>query len=199
MGERVTIGLMRIFGHEVWAGWVMIAALTYSIFPPVILGRKKLPLARRLQDKVLHTDAQMNKADWQTGLAGIGGVIGIGFGLWWADAAAAGIISFSILKDGIGAMRSATAELIDGAPRALGSDEVAQDATRLKQALEHRFPGARVKLRETGRYIRAVVEGAEAPDETGNELWPKDMDRSWRLFEVTFRKHEDDAPREGGG
>jgi hypothetical protein len=38
-------------------------ALTYSIVPPVILGRMKLPLAKRLQDKVLHTDAMMQKAD----------------------------------------------------------------------------------------------------------------------------------------
>ncbi len=186
MGERVTIGLVTVFGHQMWAGWVMIAALLYSVVPPVILGRRKIPLARRLQDKVLHTDAEMNKADWQTGLAGIAGIVGVGFGLWWADAAAAGLISFSILKDGITAMRSATAELIDGVPRSLESNEVAEDAVELQRSLEQRFPGAEVRMRETGRYIRAVIDGAE-PDEADEPLWPRHVDRPWRLQEVSFK------------
>lgn len=186
-GERVTIGLVTIFGREMWAGWPMVAALIYSVIPPVILGRMKLPLARSLQDKVLHTDAMMNKADWMTGLAGLGGVIGLGYGLWWADAAAAGVIAFSILHDGVRAMRSAAAELIDGAPRALETDEVAHDAAELERALAERFPGAQVKLRETGPYIRAVVEGAGAPGEDAKPLWPETVERPWRLWEVTFR------------
>lgn len=37
--EHPTIGLMSIFGYDVWAGWLMIAALIYSIIPPVVLGR----------------------------------------------------------------------------------------------------------------------------------------------------------------
>ena len=27
----------------------------------------------------------MQKADWMTGVAGIVGIIGVGFGFWWAD------------------------------------------------------------------------------------------------------------------
>ena len=191
-GERVTIGLVTILGYQIWAGWLMIAALLYSIIPPVILGRMKLPLARRLQDKVLHTDAEMNKADWQTGLAAIAGVIGLGLGLWWADALAAGIISFSILKDGLTAMRSATAELVDGAPRALAKSELADDAIELRQAMENRFPGANIKMRETGRYIRVVVEGARPPDDRNARFWPPHVERAWRLQEVTFEWTEDE-------
>lgn len=187
MGERVTIGLVTILDHQLWAGWLMIAALLYSVIPPIILGRMKLPLARRLQDKVLHTDAEMNKADWQTGLAGIAGIIGLGMGFWWADAVAAGLISFSILKDGISAMRSATAELVDGAPRALQNNDIADDAAELRRSLEGRFPGARIKLRETGRYIRAIVEGADPPAQDEPPLWPEHVDRPWRLYEVSFR------------
>ena len=93
----------------------MIAALAYSVVIPIVLGRLKLPVAKRLCDKVLHTDALMQKADWMTGIAGIGGVLGIALGLWWADALAAGFISLSILKDGLTSMRTASAELLDGA------------------------------------------------------------------------------------
>ena len=123
-GEHPTIGSVRWFGQEVWLGWPMMAALAYSVIPPVILGRMKLPLARKIADKVLHTDALMNKADWQTGLAAILGIGGVALGLWWADAVAAGFIALSILRDGVNAMRVAIVELTDGAPRKLDSAEV---------------------------------------------------------------------------
>ncbi|MDP8914539.1 MAG: cation diffusion facilitator family transporter [Pseudomonadota bacterium] len=185
--EHPTIGTMRAFGRDIWMGWPMIAVLLWSTIPSMILGRLKLPVARTINDKVLHTDADMQKADWMTGLAAIGGVIGIGFGLWWADAAAAGLISFGILHDGISELRASTAELVDGAPRKLEKDEVAEEAERLKGELERLFPGSEVRLRETGRVIRAQVVG-RPPDlpidlET---IWPGAPDRSWRLAQLSF-------------
>jgi cation diffusion facilitator family transporter len=185
--EHPTIGTMRAFGRDIWMGWPMIAVLLWSTIPSMILGRLKLPVARTINDKVLHTDADMQKADWMTGLAAIGGVIGIGFGLWWADAAAAGLISFGILHDGISELRASTAELVDGAPRKLEKDEVAEEAERLKGELERLFPGSEVRLRETGRVIRAQVTG-RPPDlpidlET---IWPGAPDRSWRLAQLSF-------------
>ncbi len=134
---------VRLFGQEIWLGWLMIAALAYSVIPPVILGRMKLPLARRLQDEVLHTDALMQKADWMTGLAGIAGIIGIGLGYWWADAVAAGIISFSILHDGVTSLRIAVAELADGAPRELGSARIEEEAEALEKRLQALYPRRR--------------------------------------------------------
>jgi cobalt-zinc-cadmium efflux system protein len=185
--EHATIGPVSLFGQDIWMGWVMVAALAYSVIPPVILGRMKQPLARRLQDKVLHTDALMQKADWMTGLAGIAGVVGIGLGYWWADALAAGLISFSILHDGLKTLRTATAELIDGVPRALDSSEIAEDAAKLKRALKERYPGAEVRLRETGRFINAQVSKV-APDEKVDldELWPGEPERRWRLAQLSF-------------
>ena len=59
--EHPTLGPIQLFGHTIWIGWLMIAALAYSIVPPVILGRLKQPVARRLKDKVLHTDAQCRR------------------------------------------------------------------------------------------------------------------------------------------
>ena len=185
--EHATVGPVTLYGQEIWSGWLMVAALVYSIIPPVILGHLKLPVAKRLQDKVLHTDAMMQKADWMTGVAGIAGVLGLGLGFWWADAAAAGLISLSILQDGIKALRSATAELVDGAPRELGKDEVAADAHKLKRALHERYPGADVKLRETGRFIHAQVSAVEPEAEVDlRSLWPGEPDRAWRLVQLSF-------------
>jgi len=186
-GEHVTIMPVRLFGHTVWMGWIMIAALLYSVIPPVLLARQKLPVARRLQDKVLHTDAMMQKADWLTGLAGVAGVVGVGLGFWWADAAAAGAISFSILQDGIRALRTASAELIDGAPRALDSSEIADDVGRLREALVRQFPGAEVRARETGRFIRAELTGIAPPSDVDlGRLWPGKPERAWRVAEISF-------------
>ena len=188
--EHVTVPPVELFGQHIWLGWLMIAALLYSVVPPFILGRMKLPVAKRLHDEVLYTDAMMQKADWMTGLAGVAGILGIGFGLWWADALAAGIISLSILRDGITALRIASAELADGTPRALGKADIAPDAAALIDALEARWPGAEVRVRESGRYLLAQVRGA-AGDFGGHAidlkaLWPGDEARSWRFAELAF-------------
>lgn len=185
--EHATIPMMNIFGHEVWMGWVMVMALVYSVIPPVILGHIKVPIARRLEDETLDTDAKMQRADWQTGLAGIAGVIGLGLGYWWADAAAAALISLSILRDGIGSLKVATAELIDGTPRALGSDKISDEAEQLCAILQKRYPGAEVRLRETGRFMHAQVEGVEPDDRVDlKSLWPGDPRKAWRLRQLSF-------------
>ena len=185
--EHVTIPSVFLFGQQIWLGWLMIAALAFSIVPPLLLGRMKLPVAQRLADEVMHTDAMMQKADWMTGLAGIAGIVGIGFGLWWADAAAAGFIAFSILHDGIRALRVSTAELIDGVPRELGEKYIAKDAKALIGELARLWPGSEIRLRESGRYILAEIEGA-VPDRpiVLDEIWPGDPKRSWRLAQLSF-------------
>jgi cation diffusion facilitator family transporter len=185
--EHATIGTVRLFGRDVWLGWPMIAVLLWSTIPSMILGRMKVPIARTINDKVLHTDADMQKADWMTGIAAIAGVIGIGYGLWWADAGAAALISFGILHDGTASLRASAAELVDGAPRKLDKDEVAEEAQELKDELERLFPGSTVRLRETGRVIRAQVTGRppELPIDLGS-IWPSDPARSWRLAQLSF-------------
>ncbi|MFZ3454643.1 cation transporter [Arthrobacter sp. 7Tela_A1] len=111
--EHPTIGGITLFGHTIWLGWLMIAAMIVTSIPPVILGRMKLKLAAPLHNKVLFADADMNKADWMTGVAVIIGVTGIGLGLWWADAAAALVVALSILRDGLVNVRSAVRGLLD--------------------------------------------------------------------------------------
>lgn len=198
MAEHVTIPSVTLFGQQLWLGWLMMAALAYSAVPPLILGRMKLPVARRTHDAVLFTDAQMQKADWMTGLAGIGGVLGIGFGLWWADAAAAAVISLSILHDGITALRVATSELIDGVPRKLGEPQVADDAAALLAALKARWPDADVRLRESGRYILAQVHDVTPPPEPLDlrAIWPGDPECAWRFAQLSFAPPEAEAREE---
>ena len=194
MREHVTIPSVHLFGQQIWMGWLMIAALGYSIVPPLILGRMKLPVARRTHDMVLHTDAQMQKADWMTGLAGIAGILGIGFGYWWADAAAAALISLSILDDGIRALRASSAELVDAAPRDLGSSRTAEEAKALASELRRRWPGCEIRLRESGRYIQAQVHGVPPPGEIDlKEVWPGEPRRAWRLAELSFAPPEPEA------
>ncbi len=119
--EKPPIGLTVLFGQEIWAGWLMIIVMALSGVPPVILGRMKMKLAAPLHDKILYADADMNKADWSTALATIIGVLGIGIGLWWMDAAAAIVVSMSILYDGVTNLKAAIEDLTD--TRAMTFDE----------------------------------------------------------------------------
>lgn len=186
--EHATVGTVQIFGRDIWFGWLMIGAQFYAMIPPMIIGHKELPLAEELADKLLHTDALMNKANWMTGAAGIAGIIGLGLGWWWADSVAAAFISLDILHDGLKAMRSSTAELVDGAPRGLSSPEISEEAEALRAMLEDRYPGASIRLRETGRLIRAEVHGCHIPGTYAGtaDHWPGKDERNWRLAQISF-------------
>ncbi|MGN0099646.1 MAG: cation transporter [Dietzia sp.] len=115
-GERPPLGVVEIGGRVVWVGWLMVAVMAASVVGPFILGRMKAAPAEALHDKVLYADADMNRADWKTGLATIVGVLGIGMGLWWADAVAALVVSVSIVRDGWSNVRGAIEGLADARP-----------------------------------------------------------------------------------
>ncbi|WP_375195696.1 cation transporter [Sphingobium sp.] len=199
--EHATVGSVLLFGQEIWLGWLMLAAQLYSLVPPMIIGRRELPLAEKLNDKLLHTDALMNKANWLTGAAGLAGVIGLGLGWWWADSVAAAIISIDVLNDGIKALRSSTAELVDGAPRALSSADLSEDAQQVGKKLLQNFPGATVRLRETGRLIRAEVHDTHAPQlcRHPRDYWPGEDERAWRLAQVSFIPPAQGRDQDGRG
>lgn len=186
--EHVTIGTVRIWGRDIWLGWFMLAAQVYAMIPPVIIGHKEHPLAKRLNDKLLYTDALMNKANWQTGLAGFIGVAGLGFGYWWTDPVAAIVIALSVVKDGWQAMKIATAELVDGVPHELGGEKLSSEAAALASALEAQFPEAkRVLLRETGRFIRAEVVGARPGPDWDPDSFESGAGQEWRIDSISFR------------
>ena len=157
--EHSSIGVVQPFGEPVWLGWLMLPALVYSGIPAMILGRIKLPIARALHDKVLYADAKMNKANWLTAAAAMFGVVGIGFGLWWADALGAAIISIDIIHDGYTSLRTVVSDLMDRSPTtvATGNDDpirarIETELTRLGWVEE-----ARARLREQGHVYFAEV------------------------------------------
>ncbi len=156
---RPEVGTVDVAGHVVWQGWLMIGALALSAVPPVILGRKKMALARTLSLKPLHTDADESKADWMTAAAGIVGVAGIGFGLWWADAVAALAISGSILHDGARNLRAAVRDLHDARPQKLDRSEPDPLPDRLCAEISALpwMDGCAVRLHEEGLHLSGIV------------------------------------------
>jgi divalent metal cation (Fe/Co/Zn/Cd) transporter len=159
MAEHPTIQTVELFGTRVWLGWPMIVALAYSVVPPFVLGRMKLPLATELHDKGLETSATLNKGDWLAGIAGIAGILGIAYGFWWADAAAAGLISFEIAKDGFANLHNSVSQLMNKRPTEVDSktkdpvpDKVRDEIRRLPWVDD-----AAVRLREDGDVIAGEV------------------------------------------
>ena len=152
--QHPSIGMKNFLGHDMWLGWWMILVLLWGTFPPIILGHFKMKHAGPLNDKILYTDAKMNKADWMTAVAAIGGVLGIGYGLWWADAAAALVISFDILKDGWTQTKDATLGLMNRSPTEIDNGYSDLSDRARKKLLEYDFiQSAEVKLYEAGHLI----------------------------------------------
>jgi len=190
--ERASIGTVELFGRQVWFGWMMLAALAYSIASEVILGRLKLPLAKRLHDKALYADASMNKAGWMSESAAAIGVIGIGLGFWWTDPVAASLIALGILREGSRNLRQAFSDLMDAAPRPVGSDKLDPLPERLTRALEELdwVEHAAVRLREEGHVLagEAFVVPRGRVDLTARigEAVEKLKGLDWRLYDLTI-------------
>jgi cation diffusion facilitator family transporter len=198
MAERPPIGVFAIGGWDPWAGWLMLGALAYTGIPPVILGRKKMQLAGILHDKVLYADAEMNRADWMTAGAAALGVIGIGLGLWWADAVAGAFISLDIVRDGARNLKAASADLMDAMPRTHDDKEEDPIIAVLHEDLEAMpwVEKARVRLRELGHVYagEAFVVPAEGADivAEANAAREQLMRDHWKLHDIVIVPVEDD-------
>jgi divalent metal cation (Fe/Co/Zn/Cd) transporter len=176
----------------VWLGWLMIAALVYSVIPPLVLGRMKLPLARDLHEKALQTDADINKGDWLSGLAGVLGIFGIAYGYWWADSVAAGIISFEIIRDGYGDLRNSVEQLMNRRPTDIEGKQDDPVPDKVRQELERLdwVEKARVRLREDGDVLTG--EAFVVPRDETNLLdrlkQASDLAHSldWRLYDINI-------------
>jgi cation diffusion facilitator family transporter len=188
--EHPPIGTVQLLGQTFWSGWLMIAAMVYTGIGPFVLGRMKLPLAEQLHDKVLYADADMQKADWMTATGTIAGVLGIGIGLWWADSAAALLISLSIVHDGWTNLRHATTALMDERARTY-DDQRAHPLTRQVDEALAGLPwvdGSRSRVRDQGHvfHVEAFVRPVDrAPtldqlEEAVDVL--RDLD--WKIHDV---------------
>ncbi len=190
--ERASIGSISVLGHQVWLGWMMILALLYSAVPAMFIGKTKLPLAEQIHNKLLYADADTQKADWMTAAAAIVGIVLIGFGFWWADAAAAIIISTSVIRDGIGNVKSALKDLMDCYPRTVDSAQhdplVAEVDRRIKH--EKWVKDARVRLRESGQVYfgeaYVVPQSEENLLENVEELRKIVVNMHWKIHDITI-------------
>jgi cation diffusion facilitator family transporter len=155
--QHPSIGGMPLFGHVVWIGWLGLAVLVYSSVPAFFLGRAKKTLGKRLHDKILLADAQINEADWQSAGAAMLGLVGIAFGLWWADSLAALFIACEIIRDGVSELRSALGDVMDRRPQELDGREPDPLPGRLCDHLigQDWIEDAVVRVREVGREFAA--------------------------------------------
>ena len=188
--EHPTIGLVEVFGEQVWLGWLTLPALAWSAVPAFFLGRAKMPLAEGLHDKVLYADAKMNKADWLTAAAAMVGVIGIGLGLWWVDAVAAIAISLDIIHDGYTNLRRSIKDLMDARPARYDDSGPHPLIEELEDALKDMdwIDDAQVRLREEGHVFtgEALVVLAEEHQvvERLSSATEQLLDLNWRLHDI---------------
>ncbi|WP_407351307.1 cation transporter [Luteimonas sp. R10] len=198
------VGTMRIGDAIVWQGWLMMGVLALSGIPPAILSRRKLQLAEALSLKPLHADADTNKADWMTSLAGMAGVAGIGAGWWWADAAAALFISGSVLHAGIGDLRDAVRDMHDARPQQIdrsGQDPLVGRVRDAVCAIDW-VDDCRVRFHEEGYLLSGALfvrprDGAATPRQLRHA---HDVARAvhWRIDEVIVTLLGEE-PDDGGG
>ncbi|MET0288625.1 MAG: cation transporter [Pseudoxanthomonas sp.] len=190
-GQHPILGTVAVGNHLVWQGWLMIGSLVISAIPPVILGHKKQALARLLSLKTLHADADTSKADWMTALTGVLGVIGIGLGLWWADAAAALAISASVLKDGLRNLRSAMRDMHDARPQRVQGDQSDPLPEQVRQAVLKLawIEQCQVRLHEEGFRISGAVfiaprSGGQVDARMLREVHRCALAVHWRIDEI---------------
>lgn len=201
--EKPPIGLIVLFGQDIWSGWLMIAVMVIVSIPMVILGRIKLKLAEPLHDKVLYADADMAKADWGTAAATIIGVLGIGLGFWWADAVAALVISGSILRDGVSNIRAAVSGLSDAratrydnsGPHPLTTE--VEEVTRKLSWVDQ----ARARVRDQGHVLHAEIFLVPAPEHTLTLRELEDLQKQieeldWKLEDVVIVPVRELNPRQ---
>lgn len=161
-GEHPTIGTVQLWGHTVWLGWLMVAVMAVVVVGPIFFyGPAKAKLAPVLHNKLLFADADMAKADWQTTVASIVGVLGVGAGVWWLDGAAAVFISLGIIWDGARNTRTAIVDLMDQRARTFDSAHPDPLAREIVSYLRSRpwVKDAAVRLRDQGQvfHVEAFV------------------------------------------
>lgn len=160
--EHPTIGTVQLFGQTIWLGWLMVSVMIVIIVGPVFFyGPAKSKLAPVLHNKLLAADADMAKADWQTTVASIVGVLGVGLGVWWLDGAAALFISLGIVWDGFRNTKTAVIDLMDQRARTYDSSRPHPLARDIVSYLRSRLwvAEAAVRMRDEGQvfHIEAFV------------------------------------------
>lgn len=191
--EHPTIGSVSMAGYTIWLGWLMLPVLVWATVPAFLLGRAKLRIAERLHDKALYADAEMNKADWITGVAAGTGVLGIAWGWWWADAVAAIVISVDIIWDGLSNLRAVVGDLLDRKPKTVDHRKYLDLPEKIATHVRHLdwVRDVSVRLREQGHILYGELFIVPI-DESGciarrQELIAKVKQLDWRVHELSVQ------------
>jgi divalent metal cation (Fe/Co/Zn/Cd) transporter len=170
----------------------MIAVLCYTISCELGVSFLKKPLVEKLHDKTISADARMNRADWMTGVTGIIGVAGIGFGLWWLDSVAACLIAIEIIRDGWENLRDSVTDLMDQVPTKATESEPEGWADKLKNRMSDLdwVGEVDVRLREEGNVITGEVfvvpKTTEGFEKRSGELQDLARDLDWRFYDLSL-------------
>ena len=190
--ERPAVGAIVVFGRSLWLGWAMIGALTLSMVVGIYCGRIKQPIAQTLHSKAIEAESATNRNEWMSEGAGILGILLLGFGLWWADAAAAALISVQIVREGAQNLRQVIGDLMDEAPSQLGKHDLENLPRRVQEAAEQLpwVQAARVRLREQGHVIAGDVFIVPRPNTDLVSATANALERlrsiDWRLHDLTM-------------
>jgi divalent metal cation (Fe/Co/Zn/Cd) transporter len=120
------------------------------------------------------------------------GIMGVGLGLWWADAVAAAIISLSVIRDGFGNLRDVITDLMDEAPKTTDHSDFDPLPDRL-ECFVRTLPwvcDAQVRLREEGHVL--VGEVFVVPVDSTNlverldEATRQCVAVDWRLHDIVL-------------
>lgn len=192
-GEHPTIGTVQLFGQTIWLGWLMVAVMAVVIVGPVFFyGPAKSKLAPVLHNKLLYADADMAKADWQTTVASIVGVLGVGMGVWWLDGAAALVISLGIIWDGWRNTKTAVIDLMDQRARTYDSKHPHPLAGGVLATMRSRpwVKEAGVRMRDQGQvfHIEAFVvpHKSKVSLDHVTDLAERITDLDWKVQDVVI-------------
>lgn len=192
-GEHPTIGTVQLFGQTIWLGWLMVAVMAVVIVGPVFFyGPAKSKLAPVLHNKLLYADADMAKADWQTTVASIVGVLGVGMGVWWLDGAAALVISLGIVWDGWRNTKTAVIDLMDQRARTYDSKHPHPLAGDVLATIRSRpwVKEAGVRMRDQGQvfHIEAFVvpHKSKVSLDHVTDLAERITDLDWKVQDVVI-------------
>jgi divalent metal cation (Fe/Co/Zn/Cd) transporter len=147
----------------------------------------------------------MNRADWMTAAAAALGILGIGAGLWWADAVAGAFISIDIVRDGVRNLKAAAADLMDRMPRTYDDESEDPIVSMLHDDLLAMdwISDVRVRLRELGHVYagEAFVVAVDGDDlvQRANDARTQLMNDHWKLHDIVIVPVSgDDSEQEGG-
>ena len=137
-----------------------IAAAAVGIIGNQVVARYKLGVGRRIHSAALVADAQHSWLDALSSAGAMLGLVGVAFGLPWADGAAGLVMTLFVCHVGLEVTRDIVRHLTDGVED--GVLKAAGDAAMEVDGVEH----AHVRARWMGRSLLVEVEGYLRADTT---------------------------------